>query len=57
MAVTIGSITLRDFEVPSIVRFGGMQRLVEHRLGGGGRVIDALGSDDDDISFAEDEQY
>lgn len=47
----LGPIAFQDFEVPSGIRFGGRQRLAVHRLMGGGRVIDALGQDDADISF------
>lgn len=52
MAVRIGSITLRDFEVPSAVRYGGNHRTVVHHLGDGRRVVDRLGADDTDISFS-----
>lgn len=52
MAVRIGSITLRDFEVPSAVRYGGSHRTVVHHLGDGRRVVDRLGADDTDITFS-----
>jgi len=52
MAVRIGSITLRDFEVPSAVRYGGNHRTVVHHLGDGRRIVDRLGADDTDISFS-----
>jgi hypothetical protein len=45
-------VTLDGFEVSGAVRFGGKQALTVHRLPGGGRVIDALGPDDADISWA-----
>ena len=48
----LGDITFRDFEVPPTIQFGSSQRLAIHRLGGGGRVIDALGTDDADIDFS-----
>jgi hypothetical protein len=48
----LGSVTFQDFEVPCGLNFGGKQRLAVHRLPGGARVIDALGRDDVDISFA-----
>jgi hypothetical protein len=48
----LGPVTFQDFEVPSRINFGGMQRLAVHRLPGGVRVIDALGRDDADICFA-----
>lgn len=39
----LGPIAFRDFEVASGISFGGVQRMAEHDLPGGGRVIDALG--------------
>ena len=45
-------IVFQDFELPSGINFGGRQRLALHRLPGGSRVIDALGRDDAQISFA-----
>jgi len=50
--VILGDITFRDFEIPPTIQFGGSQRIAIHRLGGGGRVIDALGNDDADIEFS-----
>lgn len=52
MAITIGPIALRDFEVPAAVKYGGTHRTVVHRLGDGRRIIDRLGADDTDISFS-----
>lgn len=49
--VTIGSMTLRDFEVPQAIRYGGQQRLAVHHLGDGRRIVEALGHDDIDIEF------
>jgi hypothetical protein len=48
----LGPVVFQDFEVPCGINFGGKQRLAVHRLPGGVRVIDALGRDDADISFA-----
>lgn len=42
--VTIGSVALYGFEVPERMPWGGMQEAVEHRLSGGGKVIDANGA-------------
>lgn len=50
--LVLGPIVFQDFEVPSGINLGGRQRLVTHRLPGGARVIDALGRDDAQISFA-----
>lgn len=47
----IGGIELTDFEVPQTVSFGGRQRLKVHSLAGGRRIIERLGSDDNDIQF------
>jgi hypothetical protein len=52
VALLLGPIVFRGFEIPSRVNFGGRQRLALHRLPGGSRVIDALGRDDAQISFA-----
>ena len=51
-AVTIGGIGLSGLEVPAKMPFGGDQRLVVHKLPGGGRVVDALGRDDRDIEWS-----
>lgn len=52
MAVTLGSVVLDGFEVSGALHFGGKQALAVHRLPGGGRVIDALGPDDSDVTWA-----
>ena len=52
VSLFLGPIVLQDFEVPSGINFGGRQRVAVHRLPGGLRVIDALGRDDAQISFA-----
>ena len=52
VALLLGPIVFQDFEIPSGINFGGRQRLALHRLPGGFRVIDALGRDDAQISFA-----
>ncbi|MDR3718392.1 MAG: hypothetical protein P4K98_06290 [Bryobacteraceae bacterium] len=51
-SLLLGTVEFRDFEVPERVSWGGRQRLSVHRLPGGGRVIDALGRDDADISWS-----
>jgi hypothetical protein len=50
-SISIGTIDLQDFEVPSSVRFGGRQRLAVHRLSDGRRIVESLGPDDGEISF------
>jgi hypothetical protein len=52
VALLLGPIAFRNFEVPASINIGGAQRLAIHRLPGGARVIDALGRDDSDISFS-----
>ena len=46
--LTLGDVIFQDFEVPEFLPFGGKQALVVHRLPGGARTIDAMGSDDSD---------
>jgi uncharacterized protein YciI len=50
--LTLGGVPFQDFEVPEQIRFGGAQRLAVHDLIGGGRVVDALGDDAGEVSFA-----
>jgi hypothetical protein len=52
VAVILGSVVLDGFEVSDAVHFGGKQALAVHRLPGGGRIIDALGPDDADITWS-----
>jgi hypothetical protein len=52
IALLLGPVAFRDFEIPSGINFGGAQRLAVHRLAGGARVIDAVGRDDANITFS-----
>ena len=52
IALLLGPIAFKDFEVPAGIKFGGTQRLAIHRLPGGARVIDALGRDDANLTFS-----
>jgi hypothetical protein len=52
IALVLGPVLFREFEVPARINFGGRQRVVVHALPGGARVIDVLGRDDAQISFA-----
>ncbi len=52
IALLLGPVAFRDFEIPSGINFGGAQRVAVHRLAGGTRVIDSLGRDDADITFS-----
>jgi hypothetical protein len=49
--MTIGPISLSDFEVPTSIRFGGRQKLVIHRTSNGTRFVEPLGPDDGEICF------
>lgn len=42
----LGDIVFSDFEIPESIAIGGEQRLAVHRLVGGARIIDAMGTDD-----------
>ena len=48
----LGGVAFRRFEIPEAINFGGKQALVTHKLPGGERVIDAMGRDDDDITWS-----
>lgn len=52
IVLTLGGVSFQDMEVPEAISFGGAQRLSAQRLLGGGRVLNALGFDDGDISFS-----
>jgi hypothetical protein len=49
--IQIGSISLRGFEIPTSVNFGGRHRLVVHSLSGGRRIVERLGPDDGEVAF------
>jgi hypothetical protein len=48
----LGPLLFQDLATPPEISYGGAQTLVVHRLPGGARVIDAMGRDDAEISFA-----
>jgi hypothetical protein len=50
--LTLGPVVFAGFEVPETLRFGGRQRLSIHRLPGGGRVVDAMGYDNNDVTWS-----
>ena len=52
LSVTIGTLTLGDFEIPESIRTRGDQVLAVHRLVGGGKVINAMGRDDAPIRLS-----
>jgi hypothetical protein len=51
LAIQIGPVGLRDFEVPTAISFGGEQRVHVHRLYGGSRVVEPLGAEPATIRF------
>jgi len=50
--LTLGQVTFQNFEIPESINFGGGQSLSVKKLIGGQRVVDAMGRDDDDISWS-----
>lgn len=48
----LGGIAFREFEIPEQISYGRKQRIEVHKLVGGGRVIDAYGSDPDPIRWS-----
>lgn len=50
--VTIGGITLSDWEIPEKINFGGRQAHTVHKLIGGDRVVDAMGPDPEDVRWS-----
>jgi hypothetical protein len=51
-SLSLGQVTLRDFEIPGRIGFGGAQAMTVHKLLGGTRVIDVLGRDDADVTWS-----
>jgi hypothetical protein len=51
-SIQLGSFVFAGLEVPQQINFGGEQRLVQHDLIGGVRVIDSLGKSDIDITWS-----
>jgi hypothetical protein len=49
--LTLGPFVFTDFSVPERMPFGGKQQMHIHRMPGGSRVIDAMGSDDIDRAW------
>ncbi len=52
LELLLGPVLFQGFELPSTIAWGGAQRLAIHRMPGGSRVIDAMGRDDNDITWA-----
>lgn len=52
VVLSLGTVAFRDMEVPEKISFGGKQRLAVQNIIGGGRIVEALGIDDGEISFS-----
>ncbi len=52
VVLSLGDVGFRDMEVPEKISFGGKQRLAVQNIIGGGRIVEALGIDDGEISFS-----
>lgn len=50
--LTLGSVTFANYEIPPGINFGGQQALSVKKLVGGQRIIDAMGRDDDPITWS-----
>lgn len=48
----LGDFEFKEFEIPESIPLGGAQALVIHKLPGGARVIQAMGRDDDPITWS-----
>ena len=51
VTLVLGPFTFEGPEVPEQINFGGAQMLAVHQLIGGDRIVDALGRNDDDITW------
>ena len=52
VVLSLGEVAFRDMEVPEKISFGGKQRLAVQNIIGGGRIVEALGIDDGEVSFS-----
>lgn len=52
MALILGGFIFTDYSIPESVGLGGDQHFVVHKLIGGDRIVDAMGRDDDDITWS-----
>lgn len=50
--IMLGSILLDNFEIPSSINWGGTHKLTVHTLPGGERIIDAMGRDEEPITWS-----
>jgi len=52
VVLVLGPVAFQDFEIPSVINFGGRQRLAVHQLTDGRRVVDTMGPDASEIVFS-----
>lgn len=52
MPLILGSIIFDSYAIPERIPYGGEQALAVHKLLGGQRVVDAMGPNDDDLSWS-----
>lgn len=52
MTISIGPVEFQRFEVPSVIHYGGAQRIATHYLADGRRSYDLLGPEEFNIQFA-----
>lgn len=50
--LVLGPVVFQGFELPERLRFGGRQSLAVHDLVGGGRVVDAMGANEEPITWS-----
>jgi hypothetical protein len=48
----LGTFQFQDFEVPEHISFGGENMITKHKLSGGRKVFDVMGTDEDDIKWS-----
>lgn len=50
--LSLGPVNFQGFEIPESIPLGGAQQLVIHKLPGGARVVQAMGADDEPITWS-----
>lgn len=51
-ALVLGSIIFTEYQIPERIPYGGKQAAIAHKLIGGARVVDAMGPDEDDLTWS-----
>lgn len=52
VTLALGGVVFQGFEIPASIGSGGSQMLATHKMPGGNRAIDAMGPDDNEISWS-----